>query len=261
MTGGATLNSGNTRAYTVTVGGHLGMIRGNNQLVLDVLGLINATRAPLGDKRFEPDYEKTAANVIGKARYDRFLSKNDALFLAIVPRRDVFAGLDLRMQMQAGYSRNLYAPSDKQRLWTEAGYDGTYDRFAPLTTTRDYDFAENMMAPPPPPPEGVTATYTTNTVSKPDPEFINSARLFFGYSNSMTALAVVNLGAEILLDLQEASNIRINTVADFTTSLSTRFKLGFNSRMFYDHVPVPGTYGPTSCRPCRSSTPTTRSKA
>src|SRR4051794_18977007 len=46
VTGGASLNSGNTKAYTVTVGGHLGLIRGQNQLMLDVLGLVNATAAP-----------------------------------------------------------------------------------------------------------------------------------------------------------------------------------------------------------------------
>jgi|GEM_PF-2753412 len=249
ITGGAALNSGNTRAYTVTLGGHLGYIHDRDQLTLDVLGLMNATKAPLGNGKFDDHYEKTAANIIGKARYDRFLSNNDALFAAVVPRRDTFAGLDLRLQMQAGYLRNLYAPSAQHRFWTELGYDLTYDKFTKITTTQDVDIglpapvtytdgSGKMVTLP----AGTGVVYKDSVTSTPHHEFVHSARVFLGYSNSLSTLAVINLGAEFLFDVTYAKNVRVNTVADITTSLGSRFKLGFVSRMFFDNVPVSKTY-------------------
>ncbi|MFT3926787.1 MAG: DUF481 domain-containing protein [Myxococcales bacterium] len=247
ITGGAALNTGNTRAYTVTLGGHLGVIQGKNLLSLDALGLINASKAALGGGQFADHYVKTAANVVGRARYDRFLSHNDALFLALVPRRDVLAGLDLRLQMQGGYSRNLYAPSALHRFWAEAGYDLTYDNFAPITTNKEQTFAgpgsytdaDGVVTQV---NKGTSVILRTPTTSTPDSEYVHSARVFLGYSNSLNAIAQINLGAETLFDVTYGKNVRVNTLADITTSVSSHFKMGFVSRMFFDNVPVDKTY-------------------
>lgn len=242
ITGGAALSSGNTRSYTVTLGGQFGLFRKNHQLSVNALGMITAAKPPRGEKNPDgsDDYVKTAANIIGKARYDLFLSNMDALFLALVPRRDVFAGLDLRMQMQAGYSRFLYAPSPAHRFWAEAGYDLTYDNFATLTATADTTLtvSEQQRMAAGLPASGDIIQRTT-TSSNPGHEFIHSARAFLGYTNALSKLALLNLGVEALFDVKDGKNVRINTVADLTTTLSDRFKLGFVSRMFFDNVPVP----------------------
>ncbi len=237
ITAGATINSGNTDAYTGNAGGRFGLIRGSHQFTAEVLGTLGALKA-----EGTSAYEKTSANVIGRARYDRFLSENDALFVAVAPRRDTFAGLNIRLQMQAGYSRNLFFPSEDHRLWTELGYDLTYDDFAKTTvTTTDLEGGPFVDGSPTPilRPD-VTATYSTSTTSDPGHAFVHSARAFLGYKNAITPLANLNLGVEGLFDVEDAKNVRVNAMADITTSVSKSFKLGVLSRLFYDHVPVPG---------------------
>jgi hypothetical protein len=234
ITGGVTANTGNTRAYSATLGGRLFVIRDPHMFTLEALALVVATKV-------EPQtsYEKTAANIIGKARYDRFLSKNDAVFAALVPRRDIFAGLNLRLQMQAGYMRNLFFPKPEHRFWTELGYDLTYDDFAKITTVTPVEgspFEGEVDGPPLMP--GVGAAYTRSLTRDPGHDFVHSARLWFGYTNAINPGAVLNLGAEVLFDVQDGKNVRVNSMADFTTSVSERLKLGVVSRMFFDNVPV-----------------------
>jgi aspartate carbamoyltransferase catalytic subunit len=59
----------------------------------------------------------TARNLNSRARYDFFLTRMDALFLAAVHRWDTFAGLNARVQGQTGYLRNVFRKKG-HRLWT-----------------------------------------------------------------------------------------------------------------------------------------------
>ena len=238
MAAGATLNAGNTEAYAGNAGGRLGLIRHPHALTVEALGTLGYTKA-----NPEADVEQTSANVIGRARYDLFLSRDDALFVAIAPRRDTFAGLNLRLQNQVGYLRNLYFPADAHRLWTELGYDLTYDVFARVTktTTRDVTAEVNRRLPNGDDVDRYAGTLTETITSsdKPDPEVIHSARVFFGYTNLIHPAANLNLGVETLFDFQDAKNVRVNGLAEITTSVTGAFKLGIQSRLFYDNVPVP----------------------
>jgi hypothetical protein len=172
------------------------------------------------------DVELTSFNIIARARYDLFLSQLDAVFIALAPRHDPFAGLDMRLQNQIGYSRNLYYPSDAHRLWTEVGYDLTYDNTSPL---------QGAAAP--------AATPTTNTSTKrcdttDDTCLVHSARLFFGYTNRLSPTANLSLGVENLFDFVDPSNLRVNWLVELTSSITQTFKLGVQSRVLYDRVPV-----------------------
>jgi putative salt-induced outer membrane protein YdiY len=210
---GATLNSGNTEMYSGTAGGRLGLIRQPHQLSIEVLGTLGyAKNADSGD------VERTSGNALGRARYDLFLSRMDALFIAIQPRRDTFAGLDLRLQNQIGYLRNLYFPIDAHRLWSELGYDVTYDRFAKI-------------APAPGEPK---------VRPDPDTDVVHSARLFLGYTNLLNPVATLNLGVESLFDVEDGKNVRVTGQAELNSSLTERFKLGVNYRVLFDNVPVEG---------------------
>jgi putative salt-induced outer membrane protein len=181
--------------------------------MLEALGTFTASRAA-ADKEIHP----TAGNMIGRARYDFFLTDDDALFAAMAPRVDPFAGLDLRLQNQLGYLRNLYNPADNHRLWMEVGYDFTYDN---LSTFAPYG------APPIEGPAGI--------------DKVHSGRAFLGYTNLMTPLATLNLGIEYLYDFGDSSNSRVNATGEFSTSVSTRFKLSLLSRILFDHKPVDDT--------------------
>jgi putative salt-induced outer membrane protein YdiY len=214
ISSGATLNGGNTKSFAATVGGRLQLIRMPHQFMVEGLGTYTAARAA-DDNRVHP----TATNVIGRARYDIYLSENNALFAALAPRADRFAGLDLRLQMQVGYLRNLYKPADNHRLWFEVGYDGTYDNFSRWLPHG---------APPPMPMPNAKGS-----------DFVHSGRGFLGYTNLLTPLATLNLGVELLYDFEDSDNVRVNTTAEITSSISTRFKLSLLSRMLFDNVPVP----------------------
>jgi putative salt-induced outer membrane protein YdiY len=212
LSAGTTLNSGNTSSYAGTAGGRFQLNRDPHQFTVEALGSFAKALNPTTD-----NVNLSAMNAIGRARYDYFVAKNDALFAALAPRNDRFAGLDLRLQTQAGYLRNLYAPADNHRLWAEAGYDGTYDNFSGYAPTDG------------PPHVGPV----------PESEFIHSARLFMGYTNLLTPLATLNLGVEVLLDFEDSENTRVNSLLELTSSLSQRFKLSVLSRILYDQKPVP----------------------
>jgi putative salt-induced outer membrane protein YdiY len=212
LSAGTTLNSGNTTSYAGTAGGRFQLNRELHQFTVEALGSFAKARNATTD-----NVNLTAMNAIGRARYDYFVAKNDALFAALAPRNDRFAGLDLRLQTQAGYLRNLYAPADNHRLWAEVGYDGTYDNFS------------GFMPADGPPHVGPV----------PDSEFIHSARLFLGYTNLLTPMATLNLGVEVLLDFEDSENTRVNSLMELTSSLSQRFKLSVLSRILYDQLPVP----------------------
>ncbi len=232
MAAGATINAGNTRAYAGNAGGRLGLIRPPHQLTVEALGTMGYARATPG-----ATVEQTSGNVIGRGRYDLFLSRMDALFVAMAPRRDTFAGLNLRLQNQVGYLRNLYFPADSHRLWTELGYDLTYDVFSSITTTTTTDVTAEVNDLIPTDYAG-TLTQTTTSTSKPKSDVVHSARIFFGYTNLTYPVANLNLGAEMLYDFADSENVRVNGVAEVTSSISGAFKLGIQSRVFFDNVPV-----------------------
>ncbi len=235
---GGTYNSGNTDSIAANAGGQLSYKKDDHQLALEALGTVSFADDPAIEGT---DYERNAGSVIGRGRYDLFLSRSDALFVALAPRRDVNAGLDLRLQNQVGYLRNLFYPGDDHRLWLEAGYDLTYDNFAELTQTLE----ENVTADAPmlaidDQGNSWTVKRTRDIVTEPDPEIVHSIRLFFGYNNRLSELATASLGLETLLEPQDLANVRMTGVADLSSSVSSRFKVGVQFRVLYDNVPVPG---------------------
>jgi hypothetical protein len=189
--------------------------------MIEALGTLSAAR--LGKLTV---VKQTAGNVVARARYDLFLSQLDAVFVAIAPRRDTFAGLDLRLQNQIGYLRNLYFPSDAHRVWSEVGYDLTYDNIGEV--------------------QGATASTTppTNNSTKKcedDTCVVHSARIFLGYTNRISPTANLSLGVENLIDFVDPGNLRVNGLVELTSSITQAFKLGVQSRILYDREPVQGT--------------------
>jgi putative salt-induced outer membrane protein YdiY len=239
VTAGATLNAGNTKAYAGNLGGRIALLRHPHQFTVEALGTLGAT-----ENQTTKELEKSAANAIGRARYDLFLSQEDALFAAVQPRRDTFAGLNLRLQMQAGYLRNLYHPSDDHRLWTELGYDLTYDNFTRMTVTETQDLTDQVDISPlagmSPTLDGARVVRDVTSTIHPDPDFVHSGRVFLGYTNRLHPAANLNLGVETLIDVEDKKNVRVNALGEITTSVSDNFKLGIQARLFYDNVPVPG---------------------
>lgn len=234
---GATINGGNTKSYGGTLGGRAGYLRDRHQLMLEALGTMGGARQ---DRLTEVEW--TSRNVVARLRYDLFLSENDALFVALAPRRDVFAGLNLRLQNQIGYLRNLFHYSDAHRFWTELGYDFTFDKFSIVETQQSTDITDQVRAVDPTlVPEGATITRTSRMREPGGDHFVHSARVFLGYTNRLFAASNLSMGLETLLDFQEARNVRLNGLVELTSSVTDTFKLGVQARVMFDNVPVPGT--------------------
>jgi putative salt-induced outer membrane protein YdiY len=212
---GGVVMGGNTKSYAANLGFRFGYNRDRHQLTVEALGSVGYAR-----QRGLMDVEPTAQNTIGRARYDLFLSANDALFIAMAPRHDKFAGLKLRLQNQIGYSRNLYASTDVHRLWSEVGYDYTHDRYMK-------------------PPSGTTVVVIA-PADDIDTKSIHSARFFAGYTAHLSTTANLSLGVEALLDVRDRENVRVNSLAELTSSITQSFKLGVQSRLMFSNVPAPG---------------------
>lgn len=234
---GATANGGNTESYAATLGGRIGYVRTRHQLTAEALGSMGRARQ---ESRNRVDW--TSRNAVARLRYDIFVAEHDALFVAIAPRRDAFAGLDLRLQNQIGYLRNLFFFSDAHRFWSELGYDFTYDNFSIIQRTQNVDITNEVRGLNPElAPDGSTVTRTTTVRETGDANFVHSARVFFGYTNRLFASANLSVGVETLLDFQDKRNVRVNSLAELTSSITHSFKLGVQARILFDNVPVPGT--------------------
>jgi hypothetical protein len=234
---GATANGGNTKSYGGTLGGRIGQIRDRHQITLEALGSMGGAR-----QQSLRDVKWTSSNAVARARYDLFLSEHDALFVALAPRRDRFAGLDIRLQSQVGYLRNLFFFSDAHRFWSELGYDFTYDNLSIVERTPADDVTDEVRAVAPElVPDGSTITRTVKVREHGGTQFVHSARLFLGYTNRLFASANLSVGVETLLDFQDKKNVRVNGLAELTSSITHSFKFGVQGRVLFDNVPVPGT--------------------
>lgn len=243
---GATVNDGNSKLFAGNLGGRFGLIRNDHQLTLEALGSMGGAR---GGRL--TDVEWNSRSVIARLRYDIFLSRADALFVAVAPRRDKSAGFEIRLQNQIGYLRNLFHRGDAHRFWSELGYDLTYDNFALVERTsapenitdgvRNVEAAAGVPPAQSLAPEGAKITRSITTRSEEPYQFVHSARIFFGYTNRLLASATVSVGAETLLDFTDAKNVRVNGLAELTSSITGSFKLGLQSRVMFDNKPVPGT--------------------
>ncbi len=213
---GATINGGNTKSYAGNLGGRFGYIHDNHQLVVEALGTLGGARR----EGSLTNVDWTTRSAVGRARYDVFLSLTDALFIAEAPRRDIQAGLDIRLQTQAGYLRNLFYYNDSHRMWSELGYDFTYDHYS-------YDDEDYAKA-------------TASMMTLPPGGKVHSARVFLGYMNKLSPTANLNVGVETLYDFQDWKNVRVNGIGELMSTLTHKFKLGVQSRILFDNVPVAG---------------------
>lgn len=215
---GGILNTGNTRSVSLTGGSRLGIKRSRNVFAAEIAAtygtasLRDATTGNFGD------YVNSSENVTGKARYDRFLTDMDALFISAGVLHDPFAGLDIRFQGQAGYLRNFIRLEEgKHRLWGEVGYDFTFDDFEPDPLL---DADGNTL-------DGTQA--------------VHSVRAFVGYDNHVNENVTFLTGLEALIDVQDIDNVRLNSVSELRSKISGRLQLGVQFSLRFDNVPVEGT--------------------
>ena len=151
-----------------------------------------------------------------KARYDRYLTDNNALYAALGLAGDEPAGKDLVVNGQLGYSRQVYQ-DEVHLLLAEAGYD-----------------------------------YTHEELVAGDALDIHSLRLFAGYGGKLSPDTGVDASVEGLFNVNELDDSptkgqtvdrfednRITSKLALTTTVykNVSFRFGFEAR--YDNAPSP----------------------
>lgn len=212
---GGTFNTGNTRSVAISTGTNLLVRRGAHQFSLS--GQWTYGRASVRTAGVFGPWAQTSDNLNGRARYDYFLTDDDALYGVVGARRDHFAGLDSRMQFQLGYARNFYA-AEKHRFWGEVGYDVTLDNFFP-----------NPLVDP------MTMQVLAGS------GVYHSARAFVGYDNHFSERWSVLSGLEGLFNVQTAADVRLNWISELGLNIVDGFAVKLQHTLRFDNQPVTGT--------------------
>jgi len=139
----------------------------------------------------------TAETLYSKARYDRFLSELDSLFVAAVAARDLPAGKESVFGGQLGYSRRLYKSKTAETV-AELGYD-----------------------------------FSREHLTVGDPVSIHSIRAFVGHKAAMTSGTDLDAALEVLTNLNHET---LPTGADGSAFNDTRvnMKIAISAKIGYN---------------------------
>lgn len=148
-----------------------------------------------------------------KARYDRFLTDKNSLFITALASADEPAGKELVLGAQAGYSRTVFK-TDKHTIVGEIGYDYSY---------------EDLVVG--------------------DPLSIHSARGFAGHTGALSDDTSVDSSLELLLNVNSldtavgevgpGEDARVKGTIAITTKLFDDISFRFGFTALYDHAPAP----------------------
>ena len=209
--------AGNSKLLAVTGSEKFRIRRGMNQLV--ILSALNYGRSGLNGG--EP--QTTVDNQQGKLRYDRFLIPHLSAFLGVQGRRDRFAGLDLRLQIDPGLAYYVIDEA-KTQLWLEGGYDYLHD------IRRDDALVDATGAP----------LLDSNGAPLDKTKTVHSGRVFAGYNYQVTDGVSLVFGLEYLAALTDTTFWKLNGDAMVTSKLGKAFALATAFSFRYDHAPLPG---------------------
>jgi hypothetical protein len=225
---GLIITTGNSQSRTMAGGLAISRLEGMNKFQLDLTGAYVRTDVFVftdkdGDGKVDPGEfarigQTTAKGYLAKARYDRFLTTHNSLYLTGAYGADVPAGKDLFAGAQLGYSRQLFK-STTHELVAELGVDYTF---------------EDLSAP------------GANGVS------IISGRGFVGYTGTLSADTGVaaSVDTQVNLNSEDApylmagtidagDDTRVTAKAAVTTKLKWNMSLRFSFNARYDHAPAP----------------------
>lgn len=232
VSAGAVINTGNTQSWMLNAGTNFRIVRGHHSFGAEWTFNYGRANLPSDDR---DAYVDTVRNSNSRLRYDFYLTKLDALFLAAAHRWDTFAGLDTRLQIQAGYLRNFFKESN-HRSWAELGYDMTYDNFDP-EAIQDPDTA---MDPSCDPAQGAPM----NIADRPaqcqadTTQIVHAARVYLGYDNALNENVHFLTGLEALLNLQQVEDLRLNFDAALRSTIVDSLQVELKFKLLFDNVPA-----------------------
>jgi len=211
ISAGGLASAGNSRSLAVTSAGRFRLRRGSDQLGAGIAANYAESAIDKGQ-----GLQTTVENFQGKLRYDRFLAGSFAAFAALSARHDRFQGLDLRINLDPGFSYYLIDQAEQQ-MWLEAGYDFQHD-------VRSADAITNAYA------SGWSLGKTNDR---------HSLRAFVGYASELSDSVSVATGLEYLQGLDSAANSRLNWDGALNSAIGKGFSIATAVSVRYDHNPIP----------------------
>lgn len=170
----------------------------------------------LSDGERALDNQELAKKVGGDIRYDRYLTKSDALYVWVGALHDPFAGYTARVHEQIGYARKL-VENDDTKLGAEVGFDWAHEFFVEDQTAGN-DFLET------------NAAY----------ENVLAARVGVSFSHAFNENVAFTDTAETYVNVISPDDVRVLNTAALNTKLSDVFSLKLSNQLTFDNVPVEG---------------------
>lgn len=218
--GAVAFATGNTRTTTLTGGMKATRKQAKNKFGIEASGnLVRTSKVraiagalpPISADEVERVSETSAKNYATKARYDRFLTEHNSLFIAALAAADPLAGKDFVGGGQVGYARQMYK-TEQHETSGEFGYDFSYENF----TSADAASVQ-----------------------------IHSARAFLGHKAKLSDATSFDGSVEVLDNLNSNSaadrfdDLRINVATSLNTKLTSDISFSFSFAAKFDNVPAP----------------------
>jgi hypothetical protein len=222
---GLVFTTGNSETTSLSAGLKSSRKTGQNKLSLEgsvtyaqssvlVLDDINGNGLVDNELEITTQTTTTAETLTSKVRYDRFLTKFNSLFVAMLASRDLPAGKESVLGAQVGYSRQIYKSKTAEAV-AEIGYD--FSR-------------ENLVIG--------------------DPLSIHSARGFLGYKSEMTVGTNLDASLELLSNVVGVTlptgedggpgrDTRLNARIAISSKIGKNLAVQTSLEMKYDHRPAP----------------------
>jgi len=214
---GTAFATGNAIFYTVN-----GSLAASHEWQRNKLGLVGglnlgAAKADadgdglLSQAERDADYAQNVKRYFGDARYDRFFSDHDSLYVLAGAFHDPFAGYDLRSHEQIGYSRRL-VKTDRTEFVGELGFDWAQEN------------------------------YTAEAVAAGSEEYqdVFAVRVLLGISQQFNDNVSFTDTFEVYENVVNTEDLRILNTAALTSSLSDKLSLKLSHALIFDNVPVEG---------------------
>lgn len=212
LAAGGMVAGGNASALALTANGKFRYRHLQEQISAAIAANYGRARLPGASST-----ETVVENLQGKVRYDHFLTDRLALFLAVSGLTNRFQGLVLRLNVDPGVAY-YFVQQEKQRFWSELGYDLQYD-------VRRQDALD-------------AATLAGESLDKS--EATHNGRLFLGYENAITETFAFDTGVEYLQGISDTDNRWLNIDAGFTSSIKGGLSIATTFSLRYDDNPLPG---------------------
>lgn len=161
----------------------------------------------LSDAERNAGFTQNVKRYWSEARYDRFLTERDSLYVLAGAFVDPFAGYDLRSHEQIGYAR-LLVDTEETQMRAELGFDVAQ---------------ENYVA-------GVD----------PNRDDIYAGRLLLGVAHKFNESVGFTDTFEVYENVMDLDDVRILNTATLSSALSTKLSIKLSHALIFDNVPVEG---------------------